>query len=594
MSQKEIFIILKNFESGRKQEALIDIVALIKKNPNDLNYPYLYGKMCLEINQLSEAEKIFLFLISKNKKSVKYLYNLYVIYLKKNNLVSAEIYIKKILKIDKNNYDALRDLGYIKYLTNNLKGAKKIFDKISKKISNDVFALNIYGLIYYYGGHLDKAINTFVSAIKIEPEYIDSYNNLGKVYFDLEDLDNAFINIKKAYKLNKVNYKTLINIGNILSLKDKNNFAILAYQMALKLTLNKGDVLANISIAYSRLKDFKNTIKYYEEAIKHKTTNENSLKLSLSYLYLYKNQFSEAWNLFDSRIQNSKFFKSKYKIDKISYILKNEKEINKSDKVLILREQGVGEEILFSSIYSDIIKYSNNVTIETDPRLIKIFERSFNKKIFVEDGKFSKNIMHLKEFQVIIFAGSLCKKFRIEKSNFPKIAYLLSNKKRDFIISQSSILNTKKLKIGLSWKSKVSIYGKLKSLKLHDFKKIFTKDRQIINLQYGDVKSDIRDIEEENCSIYSFDDINLFKDLDGCMSILKNIDVLVTVSNSTAHIAGAMGIRTILICPKKSSTYFYWSNEKGSTPWYPNITILKIKKSINETINQVDKILNII
>ena len=35
-------------------------------------------------------------------------------------------------------------------------------------------------------------------------------------------------------------------------------------------------------------------------------------------------------------------------------------------------------------------------------------------------------------------------------------------------------------------------------------------------------------------------------------------DVFVTVSNSTAHIAGALGVPTIVICPKKASTYYYW------------------------------------
>ena len=129
------------------------------------------------------------------------------------------------------------------------------------------------------------------------------------------------------------------------------------------------------------------------------------------------------------------------------------------------------------------------------------------------------------------------------------------------------------------------------NLKEMDFKQIFKKNRRIINLQYGDVKSDIKAIKDENCIIYSFDKINLFNDLDGCMSILKNIDVFVTVSNSTAHIAAAMGIKTILICPKKSSTYFYWSNEETSTPWYKDVTILKVDKSIKETINKVDKIL---
>ena len=306
-------------------------------------------------------------------------------------------------------------------------------------------------------------------------------------------------------------------------------------------------------------------------------------------MYLYKNKFSEAWNLFDARIQNNTFFKNKYDSKLISYILKSNNNFTNIDKVLVLREQGIGEEVLFSSIYQDLINYTKNVTIETDARLIKIFERSFNKKIFVKAGKFSNDIENLKKFDSVIFAGSLCKKFRKNLNNFKNKKYLLSDNAKDKIISQKLLIYDKKIKVGISWKSVVSIYGKLKSLSLNDFKELFKKNRQIINLQYGDVSEEIKN---ENLNIYSFDEINLFNDLDSCMSILKNIDIFITVSNSTAHIAAAMGVKTILICPKKSTTYFYWSNENNLSPWYQNVTIVKVSDSVKKTINKIDKIID--
>ena len=76
------------------------------------------------------------------------------------------------------------------------------------------------------------------------------------------------------------------------------------------------------------------------------------------------------------------------------------------------------------------------------------------------------------------------------------------------------------------------------------------------------------------------------------MSILKNLDIFVTVSNSTAHLAAAMGVKTILICPRKSSTYFYWSNENNKTPWYKNVQIFQIDRSLNETLENINKVLN--
>ena len=592
MNFKEIKIkeILKEFKDGDKNRSLNSLLKLIKDNPDELDLSLLYGKMCLEINKLDEAEKAFLFLLSKDKNSLDYLNNIYLIYLKKNKIKEAKLYIKQILNIEPNNYVALRDSAYCEYLDQNYREADNSFKNISSGSKRDVFALNIHALVKLNIEEIYEAKKLLENAINLEPKYIDSYNNLGKILFDLEDIDGAYLKFKDAYKINKNDYKTLVNIGNILSLKDKNYYSITAYKKALTIINNETEIFSNICIAYSRVKDFNNALKYYDMVKKTNITNP-SLNLSMSYLYLYKNDFSKAWALFDSRIQNRKFFTKNFDKKTINNILNNKKEFDRNDKVLILREQGVGEEILFSSIYPDLIKFTNNVTIESDPRLIKIFERSFNKNIFVKSGKYSTDNSQLKKFDVIIFAGSLCEKFRKNINDFPRKNYLISDLNKDHAFSKLPIFDKNKLKIGISWKSKVSVYGNLKSLNLTDFKKLFKKDRQFFNLQYGNVNKEIKNFNKEKPLINCFDKIDLFNDFESCISLLKNLDVFVTISNSTAHIAGALGIKTILICPKKSSTYFYWSNEKQFNPWYNNIIILRITKSIKDTINKVDKIL---
>ena len=592
MNFKEIKIkeILREFKDGDKNRSLNSLLKLIKENPDELDLSLLYGKMCLEINKLDEAEKAFLFLLSKDKNSLDYLNNIYLIYLKKNKIKEAKLYIKQILNIEPNNYVALRDSAYCEYLDQNYREADNSFKNISSGSKRDVFALNIHALVKLNIEEIYEAKKLLENAINLNPEYIDSYNNLGKILFDLEDIDGAYLKFKDAYKINKNDYKTLVNIGNILSLKDKNYYSITAYKKALTIKNNETEIFSNICIAYSRVKDFNNASKYYEMVKKTNITNP-SLNLSMSYLYLYKNDFSKAWALFDSRIQNRKFFTKNFDKKTINNILNNKKEFDRNDKVLILREQGVGEEILFSSIYPDLIRFTNNVTIESDPRLIKIFERSFNKNIFVKSGKYSTDNSQLKKFDVIIFAGSLCEKFRKNINDFPRKNYLISDLNKDHAFSKLPIFNKNKLKIGISWKSKVSVYGNLKSLNLTDFKKLFKKDRQFFNLQYGNVNKEIKNFNKEKPLINCFDKVDLFNDFESCISLLKNLDVFVTISNSTAHIAGALGIKTILICPKKSSTYFYWSNEKQFNPWYNNIIILRITKSIKDTINKVDKIL---
>ena len=588
-SNNKVRSIIKDFNDGKTANAFFQIADLIKKNPENLDYLFLYAKMCNQVNKLNEAEKALLFLISKNKTSTEYLHNLYSVYLKNNNITKSEIFIKKLLEINKNHYEAQRDLGYIEYTKNNINVAQTILEKVVNGKNNDPFALNVLGLVFLKNELIDKAKKLFDRAINVDPKYIDSYNNLGNVYFNLEDLDKAFIFFKKAYKINKKFSKTLINIGNCLSLKDKNLFAIKAYEKALINEPKNNEIFSNISIAYARNRDFYNAKKYYDKVI-NKAINP-SLNLSLSYLYLYKNQFDKAWKLFESRKETSKFLKSKNKlIINQASIAKEETILNK--KILVLREQGIGEEILFSSIYKELINLNKNISIETDKRLINIFERSFECNLFVPDGYYSKNKEMLKKFDSIIFAGSLCSYFRKNKSNFLNKPYLIEDFNKTAEIKKDPVFKKNDLKIGLSWKSVVSIYGKLKSLNLSDFKSLIKKNRQFINLQYGNVDEEIKQKVNQDFNIYSFEKIDLFNDLEFLMSILKNLDVFVTVSNSTAHLASAMGVKTFLICTKKSSTYFYWSNENNKTPWYQNVEIFNIDNSIEEVFKNINASLN--
>ena len=81
-SDTKIKSIIRDFDTGKTVNAFSQIASLIKNNPENLDYIFLYAKMCNKVNKLDESEKASLFLISKNNKSVEYLHNLYSIYLK--------------------------------------------------------------------------------------------------------------------------------------------------------------------------------------------------------------------------------------------------------------------------------------------------------------------------------------------------------------------------------------------------------------------------------------------------------------------------------------------------------------------------------
>ena len=580
--------IVNTFNKISREEGYKDIKELsakYKKNVKILNVLSQIAQNMGDIDTtISSLKKILL--IEKN--NIACLIKIYKLLLTKSLLDEALENINLILRIEKNNYEATRDKAYIYFLKNNFSEAKKFIENISNIKDDDYFGHNVKGLIFLKNNNIDVAKDCFENAIKINKQYVDSYNNLGFCLLELEKLNEAYEIFLKGYNIDTKNIKTLINLGNVLSLQDKILEAIKIYNQALNLDPNNQEILSNIAICYCRESKVEEAKIYYDKAIK---INPHDYKLKYAYctLHLKLNNFSNSWNLFDSRLLIEKNKIKLTNFDLVKNNLFNNLKIDLKENLLILREQGIGEEILFSSVYQNLIEIFESIKIEADKRLVSIFNRSFKKDIFVEDGYYSKS-SKISEFKNVVYAGSMVRFFRKKRTDFKNKKFLIA--RDDLVNKYKTILSSynKKIKVGISWKSIINIYGSLKSLSIKDFEPLFTDDRLIVNLQYGNIEEDKEYIVSQNKYLKTFDDLDLFNDIESCMGLLKNLDLFITVSNSTAHFAGALGIPTILICPKKSSTYYYWNTNEGSSIWYKNVKVLGIEISVSETISQINKI----
>jgi len=591
ISKNKIVSLVDKFNSGDKKKIIKEFADLLKTEKRTSEILLIYADMLSNINDINGAINIFKEALKIKPDNHQILKKIYSSYIKIGKYEEAEIYLNKLLVFSKNNYEELRDKAFLLYLKKDFKNSIEYIEKAINIINNEVFGLNILGLLKLEAGKVNEALQYFKKAIIINANYADSYNNAGKCYIDLEDLKSAYTYFKKAYRLNSDSDLAILNIGNVLSLKDKNNLAIKFYEKAKEINNKNKLVDDNIAICQLRLKNLDWSQRYYEKIKKSKNIN-NDFLLGYAYLLLSQKNFKDGFNLFDARLKSNLFPKKNIYHNNLNKKLTFPKTFEKQKKILVVKEQGVGDEVLFSSIYADLLKDCTDIYIECDPRLIKIFQRSFEKDIFYPFGYFSSSEKKINNFDNIFYAGSLTKYYRKDIKTFNGDAFLkVSKDHNEKILNKLKKLNKAK-KIGISWKSVINIYGKLKSLSINDFRSLFNPGRQIINLQYGDTEREVAEIKNYHLDIYSFEEVDLFNDFDSLMSILINLDVFVTVSNSTAHFAGALGVPTILICPKKSSTYYYWDYNNGKTPWYKSIKIVKIEESIQKTMDKVNKLID--
>ena len=62
--------------------------------------------------------------------------------------------------------------------------------------------------------------------------------------------------------------------------------------------------------------------------------------------------------------------------------------------------------------------------------------------------------------------------------------------------------------------------------------------------------------------VLKLEEIDNFNDIDGLASLIDACDCVVSVSNTTVHIAGAIGKETYLMLPQGEGRLWYWSKRR--------------------------------
>lgn len=237
-------------------------------------------------------------------------------------------------------------------------------------------------------------------------------------------------------------------------------------------------------------------------------------------------------------------------------------------KLLVAAEQGLGEEILFSCMFGEI----PDATISCDPRLIPLFARSFPQHQFVQKGTIKD---HATPDCRVIDAMELGRLYRRTAFANPK-SWLTADPHQSLDISGAirDAMPGKRL-VGLSWGSRRLKIGDSKSVPISDMLPLFDSGHIFFDLQYGEHQADLDIVRAAGHELYGVNGIDVTHDIDGLAALISALDVVVTCSNTTAHLAGALGKRTILLAPGGTFVLWYWGADGNRTPWYPSVEILR-------------------
>lgn len=429
-----------------------------------------------------------------------------------------------------------------------------------------------FGVALYDQGKKDEALVHLRKAIEIDPLLGIAHNNLGVTLNAMEMHEQAIEAFAQAIKIEPTNAKATNNLGDSLVKLSRFDEGLVYLRKAIAMEPGYFEAYSNLGVGLWGQGKFDDAIAALQRAIDLHADLPMARK-NMGIIMLLRGDYEAGWEQYDWRFAADKVQIPDYNLPLwLGHPLKNK-------TLFVWGEQGVGDEILHASMMADLVKHGFRVMWETDKRLVPLFQRSYPPVKVVGRGKGPADTVIGPEVGANIPSGSLGRFIRSTAAHFPaaRHAYLLADQQRAKALRAGLGLAPGEKLVGISWVSKNLKFGESKSTTLAAWAGILrTPGVRFVDLQYGDTAEERTRVEKEfGVTISHVEGLDLREDIDGVAALTSACDLVITVSNTAAHIAGALGVPVWILVPGGIGKFWYWGYEGASTPWYPSATLIR-------------------
>ncbi len=424
------------------------------------------------------------------------------------------------------------------------------------------------GLIHRKLKHYETALACYDQALALDPRYAIGFHNRSNVLIDLRRYEEALVSCDRALALNPDYAEALNSRGTALLALDRYQEALASYDKAWDVKPDYAEALSNRGRALFALKRYQEALASYERAL---ATDPDYAEAHLGngVCRLTLGDFASGWEHYEWRWETM-FATSATR--PFSHLRWDGAFVH---GVLFTRaEQGPGDQILYAGMLKELSQRANRLAVEVDPRLVALFRRSFPGIEIVARDDDRPEV----PFDAQILMGSIGQYLRRCWDDFPlrETGYLMSDARCARTLRERLTAGGRFV-VGLSWASKARRYGEQKSARLRDFERILSLPGvQFVDLQYGDTLEERAAARESTgVEVRRLEDVDNYHDIDGLAALITACDAVVTVSNTTAHLAGALGKRMFLLLPYSQGSLWYWHVDRDDSPWYPTARLFR-------------------
>ncbi|MEX0840618.1 MAG: tetratricopeptide repeat protein [Parvibaculum sp.] len=459
----------------------------------------------------------------------------------RDRFAEAEQRFRKVLALDPRHLGALTGLTQCLIAQKNQQEAIDTLDRAAADApeGDEIWLFDLAGLCTTVK-YLQQARTLYERALAIAPDMPSSLINLANVVEEQGDIQKAIDLLSRAIEIDPTSARAYGNLGKVLTATRLRDEALACYRRAIELNPNLSQTWTNLAALFEIMGRHREALPALQRAL-NLDPESDAARWNLARTLLTVGEIEAGWDMYGfgfscgQRLPYRPF---------PGLIWEGQDLADKT--IMVWREQGLGDDLIFSTCYTDLIARAGHVIIETERRLVSLYQRTWPQATVRAETWTSTGLENYGEvdFDYTAPAGLVAAQLRRKLTDFAAPRPTLRPDPARVAECRAWLDSLGPgPKIGISWTSgKIDDVRGRAYTKLADWKDLFAiGDAAIVNLQYTDVSEEAEALRREHgLTLHRMPGLDLRGDLEGVAALTACMDAVVAPASFPAVMTGAL------------------------------------------------------
>jgi len=496
------------------------------------------------------------------------------------DLPRAQVALEGILRTLPGHSPSLHFLGMIALRNADKSAAVEWFARSASADPRNALAHYCHGHTLHELGDMPGALLSLGRAIAVKHDYAEAYFWRANSLLQLGRFDEALQDYDHAIAIRDSFAEAHLNRGSVLAQLYRLDEALASTERALSLLPHSPHARLNYANVLRELGRFGEAIRQYDRLIAAHPEFAAAY-CNRAYTLLLLGEYERGWSDLEWRLRNphSSVFLGEQRFHKPRW---RGTESLTGKTILIYGEQGLGDTIQFCRYATPLAAAGARVIIEVP--------RSLRSLVATVDGV-SEVVARgdeLPEFDCHCPLMSLPHAFRTTLSTIPaRVPYLKTDS--DKVCEwRERLPPTRKLRVGMVWSGGFRAdqphlwpVDARRNIQFAQLSVLQNAAVEFVSLQVGEpATSELAQLTSSGqCELPLIDHTRMLEDFSATAALIENLDLVISVDTSVAHLAGALG-KTVWIL-NRYDTCWRWLLQREDSPWYPTAKLYRQERPGN-------------